>query len=87
MIIQINKLSLYYYLETNLWLENDLVNLLYDPDELSAVNALHKGVTDILSAGRTQWTHNRFSSGDGALGTESLLQSMGINSKELGSEL
>ena len=65
-------------------MEDNLIDLVHDPDELSAVDALDKGVTDVLSSAGTQRTHDGLSSRDGALGTQSFLQSVGVHTKKLG---
>lgn len=72
---------------TNLWLINDFVDLLHNPDELPAIDSLHEGITDILSFACTQRAHDSLSPCDGALGAKSHFQSIGIHSKELGSVL
>ena len=72
---------------TNLWLINDFVDLLYNPDELPAIDSLHKGITDVLCDACTQRAHDSLSPRDGALGAKSHFQSIRIHSKELGSVL
>ena len=54
--------------------EDCLVDLLNDPNELSAVDSLHEGITDVSRVLCTEWRDDDLSSGKGGLGAESFLQ-------------
>ena len=73
-------------IHTYLWLEDHFVDFVHNPDELSTINALHEGVTDVLGTGCTERTDDALSPRHCALGTEGPLQSIRIHTEKLGSK-
>ncbi len=69
---------------TNLWFEDDLVDLSNYPYKHTSVDSLDEGIAHVLCIGRAQWADDSLPMGQSGLRAQSTLQMISREAQQLG---